>query len=256
MNLIRLEGLIIGKFKDLTGLRFGKLVVIERAPNKNKRVYWKCQCDCGNTHVTRSSTLLRGMCRSCGCLNKEINYCKRNNKTYHPNEYDLSGEYGIGYTSKGESFYFDLEDYDKIKDYCWYINSGGYVSTNIPREKKQKKITMHRLIMDLIDGGRDIYVDHIFHNKTDNRKSQLRIVNVQQNTFNHSKFKNNSSEYNGVYWHKKHQKWEVLIGVDGKIKYLGMYKNIEDAIQIRKEAEEKYFGEYKYKECEENLSEI
>ena len=34
------------------------------------------------------------------------------------NTYDLSGEYGIGYTSKGEEFYFDLDDYDKIKDYC------------------------------------------------------------------------------------------------------------------------------------------
>lgn len=31
------------------------------------------------------------------------------------NTYDLSGEYGIGYTTKGEEFWFDLEDYDKIK---------------------------------------------------------------------------------------------------------------------------------------------
>ena len=44
------------------------------------------------------------------------------------NVYDLSGEYGIGYTLKGEEFYFDLEDYDKIKDYCWHINKK-YVCT-------------------------------------------------------------------------------------------------------------------------------
>ena len=45
------------------------------------------------------------------------------NKKY--NKYDLSGEYGIGWTSNtNQEFYFDLEDYDKIKDYCWIYNKG------------------------------------------------------------------------------------------------------------------------------------
>jgi hypothetical protein len=36
------------------------------------------------------------------------------------NQYDLSGSYGIGYCSNTNNpFYFDLEDYDLIKDYCW-----------------------------------------------------------------------------------------------------------------------------------------
>lgn len=40
----------------------------------------------------------------------------KKNKRY--NRYDLTGEYGIGYTNQGVEFYFDLEDYDKIKEYC------------------------------------------------------------------------------------------------------------------------------------------
>ena len=51
------------------------------------------------------------------------------------NNYDLSGEYGIGYLFNGEEFYFGLEDYDKIKNYCWYKDSGGYIRTNAHKKR-------------------------------------------------------------------------------------------------------------------------
>ena len=47
------------------------------------------------------------------------------------NKYDLSGKYGIGYTYKGDEFYFDLDDYTLIKEHCWCIDHEGYVSTNL-----------------------------------------------------------------------------------------------------------------------------
>ena len=43
------------------------------------------------------------------------------------NTYDLSGDYGIGYTEEGNEFSFDLEDYDKIKNYYWNIDNKGYI---------------------------------------------------------------------------------------------------------------------------------
>ena len=47
----------------------------------------------------------------------------QNGRYYGENIYDLSNEYGIGYTSNTkEPFYFDLEDYDKVKEYCWSAN--------------------------------------------------------------------------------------------------------------------------------------
>lgn len=60
------------KFCDLTGKRFGRLVVIEHAGrNANKRQIWKCLCDCGATHVADSAALTRANTRSCGCYLKE-----------------------------------------------------------------------------------------------------------------------------------------------------------------------------------------
>lgn len=60
-------------FKDLTGIRFGRLTVIERAANNNSGdTRWLCKCDCGNTTVITSYDLQNGHTRSCGCIRAEL----------------------------------------------------------------------------------------------------------------------------------------------------------------------------------------
>ena len=59
----------MSKFKDLTGQRFGKLMVVSRAddyikPNGNKIVQWRCVCDCGNEVVVRGEYLKSGHTKS------------------------------------------------------------------------------------------------------------------------------------------------------------------------------------------------
>ena len=57
-------------FKDLTGQRFGKLLVIQRTDNKSGSggAIWECRCDCGSTIVVRSTNLLQGRKTDCGCV--------------------------------------------------------------------------------------------------------------------------------------------------------------------------------------------
>ena len=60
------------RFNDLTGLKFGRLTVIEQAPNnRNNKVMWRCLCDCGNETTVIGSRLVTGRTRSCGCLTIE-----------------------------------------------------------------------------------------------------------------------------------------------------------------------------------------
>lgn len=68
------------KVVDLTGQRFGRLTVLERAPNqmvnlksgrKMSVTAWRCKCDCGGEKVIVGSSLKSGYTRSCGCLEKE-----------------------------------------------------------------------------------------------------------------------------------------------------------------------------------------
>ncbi len=56
---------------DLTGQRFGRLTVIERAGTKYGHVMWRCVCDCGNQVFPLSGDLRRGKTQSCGCLHRE-----------------------------------------------------------------------------------------------------------------------------------------------------------------------------------------
>lgn len=61
----------MGKLKDLTGQKFGKLTVIERAEKKGKYSFWVCQCECGNKKIIRQDNLTTGHTTSCGCNAKK-----------------------------------------------------------------------------------------------------------------------------------------------------------------------------------------
>lgn len=154
------------------------------------------------------------------------------------NTYDLSGKYGIGYTQNGKFFYFDLEDYEIIKNYNWYIDTKGYVKTSNP------DLRMHRLVLGISDSS--IMIDHIYHKKYDNRKSQLRVVTNSQNQMNRGIPIHNQTGFRGVSWHKRKNAWISQIGLDGKLKYLGIFKDFNDAIKARLDAERYYFGEYNF----------
>ena len=62
----------MAKFIDLTGQKFNRWTVLERAENKGKVVYWKCECECGTIKDVQGNHLRDGTSKSCGCLQKEI----------------------------------------------------------------------------------------------------------------------------------------------------------------------------------------
>lgn len=61
--------------QDLTGQRFGRLVVISpsaiRFKTKQKMTWWRCRCDCGEETITGGAYLMAGKTKSCGCLRRE-----------------------------------------------------------------------------------------------------------------------------------------------------------------------------------------
>lgn len=63
-----------GSLKDLTGQRFGRLVVLRKSegnrPNDKGRIFWECQCDCGNQVSVRAGALTSGNTKSCGCARR------------------------------------------------------------------------------------------------------------------------------------------------------------------------------------------
>lgn len=90
------------------------------------------------------------------------------------------------------------------------------------------------------------YVDHKEHKLYDNRKSKLRIGTQSNNMMNTTKRKDNTSGITGVWWSKQHNMWVAEIMIENKKIHLGLFKDIKDAAEERKKAEEKYFGEWSY----------
>lgn len=100
---------------------------------------------------------------------------------------------------------------------------------------------MHNLIKQT-----ELYVDHKNHKTTDNRKSNLRIVTNSQNCMNRKLVINNTSGVTGVSWDKKSNKWHSRIGINNKEISLGFFSDFNEAVNVRKQAEQKYHGEYSY----------
>lgn len=243
-------------FIDLTGQKFNHLTAKyydnQYINSKGKRVsVWWCECDCGNPELVpvTATHLKTGHTKSCGCFNlqRKIERIQEYNKTKQSNRYDLSGEYGVGYDCKNEEFWFDLEDYDLIKDYTWnvYYDKDGRADVKA-HDKNNEIIRMSRLIMNCPD---DKVVDHIHCSTTrhDNRKSNLRITDNLHNSLNSGIQTNNTSGTTGVHWNKQSQKWLSFITVNKERIRLGLFEKYEEAVRVRKEAEDKYFGEFSYK---------
>lgn len=223
--------------KDLTGMVIGDFTILNRHeedyiyPNGRVMPQWNVRHICGRELVVKRQDLKDGKI-VCECMKPKCTY-------------DLSGEYGIGYTNKNEEFWFDKEDYDKIKNFYWWYDNVGYVQTLIGH----KHVRLHRLIMNITDPS--IIVDHIKHpfgnqHKVDNRKSNLRLVTKSQNNINRHKRKNNKSGVVGVYWSKTKQRWKAEIQVNKNSISLGSFIDKNDAIKARQEAEQKYFGEFSF----------
>lgn len=120
------------KLEDLSGNRYGMLVVTERAEDKGGRTRWLCKCDCGKTTIAYAINLKRGFTKSCGC-NIYKNRGNQNRKKY-PQLYNIwkamrwrcYGESSISYKNYGErGIKLCKEWYDSFDAFCeWSIKNG------------------------------------------------------------------------------------------------------------------------------------
>lgn len=223
-------------FQNLTGQRFGKLVVLERAANSasDNKVQWLCKCDCGNKTIVRARCLTRKHTRSCGCFQKEQVAQKVREAKKKYNEYRVKGEtVYVKLTNSDLEMMCDFEDWDRLKSYCWMLGSTGYAVSR----KNGKPIFFHAQIIECSKG---LVRDHINRNKLDNRKSNLRIVDYQVNIINSDKNICNTSGVKGVGFEKRRKKWYAKMIFNGKHIWLGYFDDFESAVKARHKAEEKY----------------
>jgi len=227
--------------ENIIGRKFNMLTVLKQVEDKvgsdgRHRDRYLCVCDCGNSCFAIGQLLKSGNTKSCGCLRKEIG-----NKNKKFNKYDLTGDFGIGFTSNtNEPFYFDKEDYNKIKDFCWNKNFNkkcGYAKLCARDFNTKRTITFSSVVF-----GKN--VDHVNRNTLDNRKSNLRFANSTEQNYNKVLRKHNTSGFTGVYLDKRSNKYRARIKNNGKIYYSKLCETKQTAILERLKLEKIFCGEF------------
>jgi hypothetical protein len=144
--------------------------------------------------------------------------------------------------TQGHHALVDEKDSLWIDKWNWCYGSGGYAI----RDEKGKRVLMHQEILIhrmklIIPLG--MTCNHKDRNKLNNQRYNLRVATRSMSNFNRNMQSNNISGFRGVHWNKQRQKWQVSIKVNYKQIHLGLFKNLQDAINVRRKAEIRYFGE-------------
>jgi len=125
--------------------------------------------------------------------------------------------------------------------FCTLMNRGEGVSTPF-------QLSVHRLVAQVFipnaDPTTNTWVDHINHNRSDNRAANLQWVTPKQNAQKRGIMCNNTSGITGVYFNKPTGKWMAYIREDSKMTYLGVYATKAEAEFMRVSAASSMFGEF------------
>lgn len=121
----------------------------------------------------------------------------------------------VGKMGKGKYAIVDDEDYEKVSRYRWHYGNGYAIS--------DFGVRMHRFIMS---PPQDLVVDHINHDRLDNRRSNLKICTQFENSQNRTHAR---ATYGNIYSNKKVTKWCACNMIDGKRVRSRSYDTYEEA---------------------------
>lgn len=209
---------------DLTGNTFGKLTVIKMSHVDSARnANWLCLCSCGNSCVTRGSSLRKGHTTSCGCARKT----KTHGLFHHP-------LYSV---------------WDNINNRCSnssntsFSNYGGRGIVVCERWSRDNADGLKNFIDDMYPSYElGLTIDRVDVNKG-YYKENCRWTTGGVQSHNQRKKKNCSSSYYGVSYHKIAKKWRASISKDGVSYKIGMFFNEYDAAVAYDDKSEELYGD-------------
>lgn len=159
-------------------------------------------------------------------------------------EATICDEVAIIPLTRGKIAVVDAVDAAVIAARLWFCYPSGntfYAATHSRDAGKQISIPLHRMILQPPDG---LFVDHIDGDGLNNRRSNLRAATRSENIRNRRTNTNNTSGYKGVSFNRKLGVWVSYIFIDGRNKYLGKFREPQEAHHAYCAAAKKYYGEF------------
>lgn len=200
---------------DLTGQRFGKLVVREKLPPvSDGRTRWLCDCDCGNACVVSSYALRKKHQKSCGCGKIK----------------NIAGQrFGRLVVLKRSDQYVMVSG--RTRKYLWECKCDcGKTVYRLSEKLQHEKNCACKTCMG--KAAASVMTE-----------SAGFVEGTQLSKIMSTKAcSNSSSGVRGVFFNRRSGKWRASLKFQGQDHYLGEYVNVEDAIKARQRAEEIYFA--------------
>lgn len=140
----------------------------------------------------------------------------------------------------------DDDLYEYLNQFKWNMNRDGYVKrgeySRLPNGKlKRTEVKLHRLVMDTPKG---MVTDHINGDRLDNRRENLRVCTVKQNSWN--KRPRGSLNIVGVWFDPARSKFVAHIAKAGHKVTIGRYDTAQEAANARDKVAGELYGEYAY----------
>jgi hypothetical protein len=143
--------------------------------------------------------------------------------------------------SGGEVTFVDDADYATVSPFSWYAvrhHHGGLATVYAYTRIAGAQTPMHKFLTG-------VKSDHIDNNGLNNQRSNLRPADQSHNRMNTRKtISPTSSQYKGVCWHKKAQKWMASIKLNKKPIYIGLFSDEQTAAQAYDAKAKILFGEF------------
>jgi len=232
-----------GRAKDIRDLQFGYLRPVEPTGIREKGyVVWRCQCKCGNTVELPATRLLLGNTLSCGCMKSEnilaasktiggtqlVKSLKEDGK-----KPDTSSGY-TGVSRKGDKWCAHIT-YRRRR---YYLGTYGRIEDAVKARARAKELVM--------EDARELLKAYELLHRDDHRPDRAELPKVETEALRDDKEKtgfltvarsDSSSGYPGVT--RNRNRWRASISYEGKRYSLGLYREKEEAIAARKQAEKR-----------------
>ncbi len=143
--------------------------------------------------------------------------------------------------TQGQVAIVDDEDYDYLNQWRWCAHKqpNTYYAERHINGDNSKMISMHNL---LLPHKRGVHTDHKDGNGLNNTRANIRLCSNQENQWNRRRYKNKTSKYKGVCWHKNRHCWQANIGGE----YIGLFDTEEEAAKVYNKYAKLYYGEFAY----------
>lgn len=129
----------------------------------------------------------------------------------------------------------DAVDADAVNRWRWSLSAGYAVRRATTAPGEHHMLGLHRELLGLTYGD-PLTVDHINHDRLDNRRANLRVISKAGNNQNVLGLSSGTSAFRGVSWVERLGKWRAYVQRDGKYIHLGMFTDEREAALVAQAA--------------------